>query len=187
MGYKTFVESDISGLRHQGARDLSREVSGCGQSLWHARNICSSTILDHLRFFNVMKGLSHASASYIVNNYPQARHSIFDTKRLPVKITVPSRRSYRKIGNCEHIVVFILNHTWYHLLNTETNMKIARKKTFHRIEILTGTLTSSDNWFFPESGDYSRIQSLGKNSSEASRWLYFETRFVVVVFFKGFF
>ena len=57
---------------------------------------------------NVMKGLSHASASYIVNNYPQARHSIFDTKRLPVKISVPSRRSYRKIGNCEHIVVLYL-------------------------------------------------------------------------------
>ena len=50
VGYKTFVESDISGLRHQGARELSREVSGCGQSLWHARNICSSAILDHLRF-----------------------------------------------------------------------------------------------------------------------------------------
>ena len=65
--------------------------------------------------------------------------------------------------------------------------RLQEKKTFHRIEILTGTLTSSDNWFFPESGDYNRIQSLGKNSSEASRWLYFETRFVVVVFFKGFF
>ena len=78
-------------------------VSPCDTRETSARRP-SWTILD----FNVMKGLSHASASYIVNNYPQARHSIFDTKRLPVRISVPSRRSYRKVGNCEHIVVLYL-------------------------------------------------------------------------------
>ena len=55
-----------------------------------------------------MKGLAHASASYRFNNYPQTRHLVFETKRLPVKISVPSRRSYRKIGNCEHILVLHL-------------------------------------------------------------------------------